>query len=64
MELTPWMMYWLLISIFLPSTKQMGAIFVVPAIVNNKRVQEYPEKVLDLGLEWLEELKPSSDNEQ
>jgi len=40
-----------LISVFTPTTKQMAAIIVAPAIINNKKVQQIPEKVLDiLGL--------------
>jgi hypothetical protein len=47
-----------LIGTFIPTTKQMAAIIVVPKIVNNEQVQQMPDKVLNLGLEWLEELKP------
>jgi len=40
-----------LISVFIPTTKQMAAIIVAPTIINNKKVQQIPEKVLDiLGL--------------
>lgn len=46
------------VGILLPSTKQMAAILVVPKIVNNEQVQQIPEKLLGLGLSWLEELKP------
>jgi len=56
--LTPICLFsWLAIA-FLPTTKQACAIYVIPRIVNNKEVQELPEKVVDLANEWLEELKP------
>jgi hypothetical protein len=42
----------------LPTTKQMAAIIVVPKIINNETVQELPAKLLELGVDWIEELKP------
>ena len=44
-----------------PSTKNMAAIIMVPVIANNEQVQELPNKVLELGNEWLNELKPKKD---
>jgi len=44
---------------FLPTTKEMAAILIVPRIVNNQKVQEMPDKVLDLANDWLEKLKPT-----
>jgi hypothetical protein len=46
------------IATFIPSTKQMAAIIVVPKIINNEKVQQLPEELLNLGIDWLEELKP------
>lgn len=42
------------IVMFLPSTKQMAAIYVVPAIVNNERVQNIGRKTLDISEDLLE----------
>ena len=42
------------IVVFLPSTKQMAAIYVVPAIVNNERVQNIGSKTLDISEDLLE----------
>jgi len=40
-----------LIAIFTPNTRQMAAIIVAPAIINNKDVQQIPKRLLDvLGL--------------
>lgn len=43
----------------IPSTKEMAAIIVIPKIVNNKKPQEIPSKILDLSIDWLNKLKPS-----
>lgn len=47
---------------FLPSTKQMAAIMVTPKVINNEKIQQIPERVLDilgLSLDKAEEiLKP------
>lgn len=44
---------------FLPSTKQMAAIMIVPKIANSEKVQTVGNKVYDLAVEWMEELKPN-----
>ena len=43
---------------FVPTTKEMCAIKLVPMIANDEQVQELPNKVVDLANEWLDELKP------
>lgn len=43
---------------FIPSTKEMAAIIVLPKIVNNEKVQDAGNKLFDLAVEWLEDLKP------
>ncbi len=48
---------------FIPSTKQMAAIMIVPKIVNNEKVQTIGNKVYDLAVEWMEELKPNKESE-
>lgn len=50
-------------SIFIPTTKEMCAIKVIPVIANNKQIQELPDKVLKLANEWIDELKPNKDSE-
>jgi len=50
------------ITVFIPTTKEMCAIKAIPMIVNNKQVQELPNKVVELANEWIDELKPSKDN--
>jgi hypothetical protein len=51
----------------LPSTNQMVTIIVAPKIINNKQVQQIPQKLLDLGEyqvdKWIKQLKENN-NEQ
>lgn len=42
-----------LASTFIPTTKQMAAIHVVPAIANNERVQNIGNKTLDISEDLL-----------
>lgn len=50
-----------LIWTFTPSTKRMAAIIVVPKIVNNEKVQNVGNKLYDLAVEWMDELKPKKE---
>lgn len=47
------------VCVFLPSTKQMAAIMIVPRLANNEKVQTIGNRVYDLAVEWMEELKPN-----
>ena len=47
----------------LPTPKQAAAIIIVPSIINNEHVQQLPDKITQLGLEWLEELRPDTTTE-
>lgn len=49
----------ILLLTFIPSTKSMAAILIVPKIANNEKVQTIGNKVYDLAVEWMNELKPS-----
>lgn len=48
---------------FVPSTKQMAAIIVVPKIVNNEKVQTVGNQLYDLAVEWMNELRPKKPKE-
>lgn len=48
---------------FIPTTKQMAAIMIVPRLANSERVQNIGNKVYDLAVEWMEELKPTKGSE-
>lgn len=43
---------------FVPTTKQMAAIILVPRIANSEKVQMAGNKLYDLAVEWMDELKP------
>ncbi len=43
----------LLASVFLPNTKQMAAIYLIPKIVANKDIQQLPPKLSKLALEYV-----------
>jgi predicted MFS family arabinose efflux permease len=49
----------ILVLAFTPSTKQMAAIMIVPKIANSEKVQTIGNKVYDLAVEWMNELKPT-----
>lgn len=45
-------------NMFIPSTKEMAAILVIPAIANNQQVQDIGKELGDLAKSWLNEFKP------
>lgn len=45
----------------IPTTREMAAIVIVPAIVNNEKVQTVGNKFYDLAAEWLDELRPKKE---
>ena len=48
----------LVIGAFIPSTKQMAAILVVPKIANSEKVQMVGNRLYELAVEWMDELRP------
>lgn len=44
---------------FIPSTKEMCAIVVVPKIANNEKLEQFGDKAYNLAIEWMDELKPN-----
>ena len=46
------------VAIFVPSSKTAAAMYVVPAIVNNEKIQAVGNGIYDLAVEWMKELKP------
>jgi len=47
-------------SCFIPTTKEMCAIKVLPIIANNDEVQNLPNRVVELTNDWLDELSPDN----
>jgi len=50
------LIFFSVIQVMLPTTKQMALIYVVPKIVNNENLQKIPDNVLQLINGYLEEL--------
>ena len=44
---------------FIPSTREMCAIVVVPKIANNEKLEQFGDKAYNLAIEWMDELKPN-----
>ena len=44
---------------FVPTTKEMAAIYVIPKIANNEQLQNIGNEIMELATEWLKELHPS-----
>lgn len=49
------------ITIFVPNTKEMAAIWVVPKLANSESVSEIADGIKTLAVEWLEELRPGKE---
>ena len=49
-----------LILVMVPTTKQMAAILIIPRIANSEKVQQAGNKLYDLAVEWMDELRPST----
>ena len=52
----------LAVNVFTPSTKQMAAILIVPRIANSEKVQQAGNKLYELAVEWMDDLKPNKNN--
>ena len=46
--------------VFVPTTKEMCAIKVIPAIANREQVKSLGSDVVDLARSWMDELKPET----
>lgn len=53
-----------IVGFFIPTTKEMAAIILLPkitnAIQNNEELKKLPENVLQLANDWINELKPKA----
>lgn len=43
---------------FIPSTKEMAAVIIIPKVANSEKIQGLNTKIYDLAVEWMEELRP------
>ena len=49
--------------IFVPTTKTVAAMYIIPAVANNEKVQDCGNRLYDLAIEWMDELKPAKKEE-
>ena len=49
-----------LMHAFIPATKEACAMYVIPEIVNNEKVQNASKEFYDLALDWMKEMHPKS----
>jgi len=49
------------IEVFLPTTKELAAIMVIPKIANSESVQQLGDGIVDLANQWLRELAPKKE---
>lgn len=54
------LMTFMAVATFVPSTKQLAAILVVPKIVNNEKVQTIGNELYKVAVEWMDELRPKA----
>ena len=45
--------------VFVPTTREMAAIYVVPKIANSETVKDLGEGIVTLAREWIQELRPN-----
>lgn len=53
-----------IILVMIPTTKDMAAILIIPRIANSEKVQQAGNKLYDLAVEWMAELKPNKNNKE
>ena len=47
-------------ELFVPTSKTVASMYVIPAIVNNEKIQDAGNQLYDLAVSWMEELRPAS----
>ena len=48
----------IVLATFVPTTKELAAIYIVPKIANSETVKDLGEGIVTLSREWIEELRP------
>jgi len=51
------------ILVFVPSSRTVAAMYVVPAIANSEKVQDVGNRLYDLAVEWMKQLGPKKNGE-
>lgn len=47
-------------SILIPTSKELAAIYVIPKVANNERIQNFSSEIATIAEDWLKELKTKS----
>ena len=47
-------------QVFVPTSKTVASMYIIPAIVNNEKIQDAGNQLYDLAVSWMEELRPAS----
>ena len=53
-----------LLSCFLPDTRTVAAMYVLPKIANSESLDEVASSMKTLAVEWMDELRPSKRNNE
>lgn len=53
-----------ILLVMIPTSKEMAAILIIPKIANSEKVQQAGNKLYDLAVEWMDELKPNNNNKK
>lgn len=62
--LVPLFLFLMFVFTLVPTTKKMAAILIIPRIANSEKVQQAGNKLYDLAVEWMDELKPNKNNKK
>lgn len=46
---------------FIPTSKTMAAMYIIPSIANNEKIQDAGDRLYTLAVEWMEELRPKAE---
>ena len=47
-------------SILIPTSKELAAMYVIPNVANNERIQNFSSEIVTIAEDWLKELKTKS----
>ena len=50
--------------LFIPSSKTAAAMYVIPAIANNEKIQDAGDRLYTLAVERMEELRPKAEGKK
>ena len=57
----PMCIFGTVVNLFVPSTKEMAAIIIIPKVANSEKIENIGNGLYNLALEWMEELRPSTE---